>query len=1645
MGCLHGSSAFLISLFTLGWAGAALSAPILLKSGTLTPTAGTAKKAFAASALAAAPGTGARAVYLIQHDGVIDPDWRRSLEASGAVIRGYIPENAYLIEVTPAALAAVEASVPHSYLGAYRPASRMDGTAAAVAAGSAATVQALAAVQERAASAASNGVFTVSVFEETGRGDVSAAIAALDGCRVVREGGTAIRAELTAAGVAAVSRLESVSWIEPYYRNHLLNDMAVQAPRLNVTAVWPGGASGLGLTGAGQVIAVGDSGLDTGNLATLHADVRGRVTRVYSLVYANDWSDTIGHGTHVAGSLVGDGTMSGGAIKGVAYGASLIVQAVVDSEGYAEVPADLASGLFSPTYAASGSSAGARIHSDSWGNSSNQGTYTTDAKNVDAFTFAHPDFLSFFAAGNEAADVESPYGLVDLNSMDAPGTAKNCVTVGASESGRASGGYSQFKWYLLGFLFPPISSDYISRPYTGGQQGMAAISGRGPCGDNRMKPDVVAPGTDILSLKSSLYDVEISHPSLSYNNYYMYMTGTSMATPLAAGCGTLVREWLARYRGIADPLGSTIKALLIAGAKSLYPGQYGTGTYQELPDWYPNPVEGFGQISLGRTLTAGASPFVRDHAAITQGQTDTYTVLVPSNNAPFCAVMAYADAPAQESAARSLVNDLDLTLTQPDGTLVYPNTNDGADNLNNVEAVRYSAAPAGLYTLRVTGTSIPMPMADSVSGSTSAQLYSLVACGAQPLTNTSYAVQGPRRVESEKTAAYTNDIVYNGIAFFPLTNVTWSVAPAEHAAIDSRTGVLTVGEIVSNQQVIVTARGQGESAFLVVTLTPLIVQATFDAAGGTPARQTVEEGYPTPTLLPEVNPTRSGYAFNGWWTAKSGGEQVTPATIVSSRTAYTLYAHWLKTYTLTVRNGTIDGQSSPVARVAGAAVSVQAVAPSASTNWVFSAWTCVPDSSGWCPDFNLHAETVSFRMPTSNLALTASYLEDPGYLTVRVLETNGTANVSQTPVGIQWSLGDRLWNDANDGAAYPVRSGTVSLVFRSTNACWLAPKAVKIQTAGGRTDTVTVWAMRVAVVSPVSGDSGTGTVSRVPASGQVLNGRPVQLSARAAEGSLFVDWRDDGGNRVSSAASFAVSPARDTTYTARFRLAKDCESPVLAVAASESAYLGVAYAGCPEVQDLALPVKFTARNLPPGLKMDAVTGSISGVPSRAGTYRTVITASSVANARSADAAEMAFVISPLPAQAVGTFNGSAGQPPLASPAGRRALVSLAAGKTGQLACRILSTNGTTSLRAAAWSAVTGQVFYASLTAPKGETLGIAVDTSLPWTGEALTGMLSNGVFSAGYAVAAQRVPFSKTGRDYEIPEAMNALAPVAGYYTLAIPLADVPNEQGAAQAVPEGYGYGSLTVRANGAAALAGRLADGARYSASGLIGFETNGAPRFDFFIPLYRNRGFWCGRLHLGTAGGLDGAARWRYPGSNPVGAVPAVEDRFDVDAFPDGAWYNTAGNLAFYYTNTFFSAATTTVGYVYSHGAWTSVASLTELPDNVAITADSRGTLKIPSARAPVYDRAAGRFVFDATNAACVTFAATKATGLFGGTFNLYYAYQDENAVPRMKTVREPYQGILSPACEPMGRGYYRVPDTWGKHPIQRSSAVEINGNE
>ncbi|MGV9349947.1 S8 family serine peptidase [Streptomyces spiralis] len=271
-------------------------------------------------------------------------------------------------------------------------------------------------------------------------------------------------------------------------------DLADSTAQIGAPDVWSHGN-----TGTGVKVAVLDSGADLA-----HPDLAGQVDDTASFVPTDqDMTDVVGHGTHVASTIAGTGAASDGRERGVAPGARLEIGKVLNQRGQGQASWIIA-GM---EWAARDEHA--RIISMSLGGYGDNTDPMSQAVNdLSAETGA----LFVVAAGN---------GGPATYSVNSPGAADAALTVGAVDA-----------------------SDHL-----------AEFSSRGPrLGDDGLKPEVTAPGVDILAARSE--------DSPEGTGHYTTMSGTSMATPHVAGAAALLAA------AHPDWSGERLKQALVSSAKA---------------------------------------------------------------------------------------------------------------------------------------------------------------------------------------------------------------------------------------------------------------------------------------------------------------------------------------------------------------------------------------------------------------------------------------------------------------------------------------------------------------------------------------------------------------------------------------------------------------------------------------------------------------------------------------------------------------------------------------------------------------------------------------------------------------------------------------------------------------------------------------------------------------------------------------------------------------------------------------------------------------------------------------------------------------------------------------------------------------------
>jgi hypothetical protein len=232
--------------------------------------------------------------------------------------------------------------------------------------------------------------------------------------------------------------------------------------------------------------------------------------------------------------------------------------------------------------------------------------------------------------------------------------------------------------------------------------------------DDRIKPDVCAPGTYIVSARSTKASGTARGLYPEFDRY-MYDSGTSMAAPFVSGCAVLVRQWLTQRRGYKNPTAALMKAILTGGAydMSADAGAVCGGAA-------PNSTQGWGRVDLGQSLyPTNASVMLVDKVAFSDGSEYAVKVTV-TNSAPLAVQLVWTDYPGALGAEKALVNDLDLVVSnRTTGVVWYGNGVGGGDRINTVESVRIPAqemAP-GEYSILVKGASVAY---DSTEGGAAA-------------------------------------------------------------------------------------------------------------------------------------------------------------------------------------------------------------------------------------------------------------------------------------------------------------------------------------------------------------------------------------------------------------------------------------------------------------------------------------------------------------------------------------------------------------------------------------------------------------------------------------------------------------------------------------------------------------------------------------------------------------------------------------------------------------------------------------------------------------------------------------------------------------------------------------------------------------
>ena len=633
--------------------------------------------------------------------------------------------------------------------------------------------------------------------------------------------------------LSQLARLATVQGIEIVRQRKIATDRTRIRLGVSTNGTVPGNY--LGLTGKDMVVNINDTGVDE-----THPDFEGRL-------FATDpklLTDIVGHGTHVAGIIAGNGSQSVGVgvtpngsetnanYRGMAPEVRLFVQATDYTPGVSIPVTDT---YITETAARTNSRAFGRgnatlISNNSWfyGGATD---YDSAAARYDAAARdALPDeagsqpILFVFTASNSGDGTDDGMN-GNPNTIPSPGSAKNVITVGASENFRnvtnivvITNAEPTLSVTNTPFLAQTDSLDQIA-PFSG--RGNVGIGTEGQFG--RFKPDIVAPGSYIISTRSKDWRLEnqvnfdepdtrvIETLNEELGTSYRYESGTSMAAPAVSGVLSLMQEFFEsslppNRRRTNSP--AMMKALLINGARSL-------GNRYDLQVENTINLQGWGIMNLTNSIPAMLATEAEDQwpirffdqeveNAVSTGQTKSWEVNLSTNaqQLGFRVSLVWTDPPGNPNTAIKLVNDLDLVVSNTVSHQVYYGNDIGqssdfnqahmtnsppvSDIINNVENVFLRDAFGSNFVVSVVGKRVNV---SSVTGFHEAtgldndvvQDYALVmSIGDLTLTNelsvTPFTDNAP--VELPLATVMTNGL--------PLLNQR---AGAQPMLLDSRYGV----------------------------------------------------------------------------------------------------------------------------------------------------------------------------------------------------------------------------------------------------------------------------------------------------------------------------------------------------------------------------------------------------------------------------------------------------------------------------------------------------------------------------------------------------------------------------------------------------------------------------------------------------------------------------------------------------------------------------------------------------------------------------------------------------------------------------------------------------------------------------------------
>ena len=491
----------------------------------------------------------------------------------------------------------------------------------------------------------------------------------------------------------------------PSYAVTYNNTIAAATTRAN--QLWPGGATGLNLTGSTPALKNKLGIWDEGSVLSSHVELIGRVTQ------KDNPSSNGDHSTHVSGTMIASGVNP--VAKGMAYGLQGLVAYDFNSdlsEMSTEAPNLLLSnhsyGRIAGWYQNFDQSGRWEFYGEVGQTEDYKfGYYDTRTQVLDSLAYNAPFYLMVRSAGN-SRDENGP-------AVGDPYFRFNASGQMASAGSRPGGIYSNDAYDIIPYeacaknILTVAAVAGIPNGYNvKGDVAISSFSNWGPTDDGRIKPDISADGVNVTS--------SIATSNSAYATY----SGTSMSSPNVTGSLLLLQEYYSKLKSGSFMRAATLKGLALhtADEAGAAPG--------------PDYIYGWGLLNVQKAAavitaavpanntTTGAHQLYEN--TMTQGGSFSINV-VASGKGPLTATICWTDVKGDvdlvnklNNRTRNLVNDLDIRVTASAGGLTstyFPWKLDvlnpaaaatrGDNNIDNVEKIEIdSTVPGRTYTITVT-------------------------------------------------------------------------------------------------------------------------------------------------------------------------------------------------------------------------------------------------------------------------------------------------------------------------------------------------------------------------------------------------------------------------------------------------------------------------------------------------------------------------------------------------------------------------------------------------------------------------------------------------------------------------------------------------------------------------------------------------------------------------------------------------------------------------------------------------------------------------------------------------------------------------------------------------------------------------------